>query len=637
VAIFLAAVMSGCSGGAVTTGQATKRTVAARDDQLESARQVLAGSPERPGCATALQQLNGYFTAHPERRPAALSAEQKELLQKRFVLDAGELAEADSTSFTLLDAPHLEFCFLLRDVARSLDVDKLSPPEQAAAAFAWVMRQVLLQDVEGNYPPEFVLRRGWGSGLERAYVLLALLRQLDIPGCLITSAGQPWACGALVEVEGDKQRQVLVFDHRLGLPLPGPKGQPGGALARAYRLATPVPGPDDGQQVATLAALRAQPELLKPLATDPKAWPPTRWEPYDVGPEQVKEAVVRLALPVSALSPRMAALQDDLLPRQAGLRPAADATKWVAQFGAAAGVEAGGDGVRAREGAAGVLRRFLTDREGGIDKEDVQQRARVALIPRNVLPRQVVELGGEPGQEILARFAAPFILIQMEPGSPRDRVLRGQFKEASEQLSTLREQFRVQKDLLRNNPDVLAEFDRWKDALFKAFGDVSKAQEAARKGTGSQEAVDQSEAQRDQVRKAGARILNVLVDGSAAEPRLAQSTFQLALCMHEQAERAQARADQLARANPPADAEELAAAREAARGAWGDAASWWDSYVQSYPGTPFAAHAQLLHARGRDALGNRDRARALLEEGSAGVGPFPTRARLVMAQRLKGP
>jgi hypothetical protein len=615
----------------VTTAPATKKPVVVRDDPLESARQVLDKSPDRTACATALQQLNSYFASHPNQHPPALTAEQKELLQKRFGLDAGELAEVESGAYTLLDAPHLEFCFLMRDVARSLDVEKLSPAEQAATAFAWVMRQVLPQDGESDYPPEFILRRGWASGLERAYVFLALLRQMDVPGCLVTTPGAdaPWACGALVEVEGDRQKQVLVFDHRLGLPLPGPKGPAGSQLARAFRLATPVPGPDDGQQVATLAALRKQPDLLKPLTTEEK-------QPYDVGAEQVKEAVVRLALPLSALAPRMRALQDELFPQKSGVRTAADPARWIDQFGSAAGVEGGADGVRAREGAAGVLRRFLSEREGGIDKQDLQQRARAALIPKNNLPRQVTDLGGAPGQHILASFAAPFVLFQLESGNPRDRVLRGQLNEAVVQLQALRDQFKVQKDWLQTNPDVLAAFERWKETLYKAYGAVAKAQEEVRKGA-PQDVLDQAVAQREQVEKEGAKVLSIIVDGTAAEPRLAQATYQLALCMHEQAERAQAHADQLGRANPAADAEELTAARDAAKGAWKDAAGWWDSYTQNYPGTHFAYHGQVLHARAREALGNRNRARALLQDDSPAMGAFQKRARLYMAQRLKAP
>jgi hypothetical protein len=625
----------GCSGGGtVATAPAVQKSAAVREDPLESARQVLDKSPDRAACATALQKLNGYFAAQPEKRPPALTAEQRDFLKKHFGLDerTGEPAEVESATFTLLDGPHLEFCYLLRDVARSLDVEKLPPAERAAVAFAWVMRQVVLQEGEGESPPEFVLRRGVGTGLERAYIFLALLRQLDVPGCLLTTPGAdaPWGCGALVEGEGDKQKQVLVFDHRLGLPLPGPKGPAGSPLARAFRLATLVPAPDDGQQIATLAALRKQPDLLKPLTTDEK-------QPYDVGPEQLKDAVVRLALPLSALSPRMRTLQDELLPQKAGVRTAADPAKWVNDFASAAGVEGGAGAVREWGGATGVLRRFLTEREGGIDKQDLQQRARVALVPKGNLPRQLTDLGrSTAGEHLLANFAAPFIMFQLEPGNPRDHLLRGQLTEAVEGIQRLRDQSKVNQGYLQNNPDVLTDFEKWKEALFSAYGQVVKAQEAARRG-GPQEAVEQALAQREQVEKQGAKMLSVIVEGLAAEPRLAQATYQLAVCMGEQAERAQARADELSRANPPADAEELAAARDAAKGAWKDAAGWWHTYIQTYPGTPFTFHGQVLRARALMALGDRDGARALLTDDAPGIGAPQKRARQYMAQRLKAP
>jgi hypothetical protein len=616
----------------VSTEPETKRAAVVRDDQLESARQILAGSPDRGACASALQQINGHFATHPQPNPTTLSPEQKELLRKHFGLDDGELAEVESTNYTLLDAPYLEFCFLMRDVARSLDVDNLSPAERAAAAFAWVTRQVVVQDGEGELPPEFVLRRGWGSGLERAYVFLALLRQLDIPGGLMMTPGSaaPWGCGALVAIEGDKQKQVLLFDHRLGLPLPGGNGAPESELARAYRLATPIPGSDAGRQIATLAALRKQPDLLKPFTTDEK-------QPYDVGAEQVKDARARLAVPVSALAPRMRMLQDDLLTQKAGVRLATDPAQLVGAFASAGGVEGGADAVRAREGTAGVLRRFLSEREGGVDKEDASQRARLALIPRNTLPRQLTELGGAPGQHILARFAAPFIFFQLEPGSPRDLVLRGQYKEAMQQLAPLREQFRVQQGLLRSNPQVFTDFERWKEGLYKAYKEAATAQDNFRKGAVPQEAVDQAMAQRQRVEKDGEKILSILVDGTAADPRLNQATYQLALCMQEQAERVQARAEHLGRAKPPADAQELTAAQGAARSAWMDAAGWWDTYIQSYPGTAYALHGQVLYARARQALGERDRALALMQDEPAGMSPQQKRARACLAQSLKAP
>ncbi len=622
-----ALLTAGC-GGSVTTQVTTKPDRARTEDQLESARQALSGSPDRATCSTALQQLNAYFATHQDRRPAPLTDEQRKLLQDRFGLDAGEVAEVDSPTYTLLDAPHVEFCFLLRDAVRSLELEKLSRAEQAAAGFAWVMRQVMPHTSEGAIPPEFVLRRGWGSGPERAFAFVALLHQMGIPGCFVThpNGTAPWACGALVEVGGEKQ--VLLFDHRLGLPLPGAKGSADDPLARAFRLALPVAGPDDGRQIATLAALRRQPDLLKPLTVDDKL-------PYDVGAEQVKDAVVRLAPPLSALSARMRALQNDLFSPKPDVLLAADPAELIRQFGSAAGVEGGADAVRGQAGAAGVLRRFLGPQDGGVDAEGRYQRAQLALVPRNALPRQVAQLEGDPGLWVQQFALGPFLSFQLEPRMPRDMVLRGQFKEAAGQLTSTLEDLRIQKDMLQTNPEVFAKFDAWKDELFKAYGDVGRAQEEARKG-GSHEAVERALARREEVRKQGGKILAVLVLGGTAEPRGEQVTYQLALCMHEQAERLQARADQLAHANPPAEADEVKAARGAAQGAWKDAAGWWRSYLQKNPNGPASLQARLLHARARDALGQPDQVLHMLD-APADASPPQKAAWLYLARRLKAP
>ncbi len=626
------ALLLGCSGGAAADpGAGANRRAGPADDPSEAARQVFSGSPDRAACSTALQQVNAYLNNHADKRPPALTDPQKALLKERFGLQPGDVAEVESTTFTLLDAPHLELCFLMRDVARSLDADALSPEERAATAFAWTMRQVIPQEGEGaGVPPEFALRRGWGTAAERGYVFLALLQQMGVPGCfLMTPAGAPWACGALVEVEGSKEKQVLVFDHRAGLPLPGAKGAPDAPLARAFRLALPVAGPRDGTPIATLAALRKQPELLKQLTVDEKF-------PYGVTADQLKDTVVRLAVPLSALSPRMKTLQEQFLPERAGLRPAVDPGDLVEQFGAAAGVEGGAGAVREREGSAALTRRFLPESEGGTDKGSRSALARLAMFPQDALPRPIQELEGERGERIRLYALQQALVFQMEPQQPRDLVLRGQFQEASTKMVPLLEQIRTQKDILDKKPEVYDDFERWKNNLFEAFGKVDEAREALRKG-GAPEAVEAAEAMRERIWQAGMPTLALLVEGGTAESRRAQVMYQQGLCMHEQAERAQARADAAARAQPPAETDEVKAAREKALTAWKDAASWLTNYTQLYPRTPQGIQARLLLARVREAQGQPDVSRALLEHAPPDLSQLNRVNRLYLARRLKAP
>src|SRR5262249_54257986 len=165
--------------------------------------------------------------------PPALDATRKEELRRQLDLNEGELAELESRSFTLLDGQYLELCLLLHDAALALETKPRSgnvPPQvEAAAAFAWVVRQVDLDRIDADVAnervlaPQLVLRRGFGSPLIVALLFLDLVTQLGHDGCLLALPGarqnapRYWACGVL----GEKD-QIYLFDPRLGIPLPGP-------------------------------------------------------------------------------------------------------------------------------------------------------------------------------------------------------------------------------------------------------------------------------------------------------------------------------------------------------------------------------------------------------------------------------
>src|SRR5205807_13817 len=121
-----------------------------------------------------------------------MTPEAAQKLQQAIGLSADEVKEIEGSNYTLLDAHHLDRCFLFRDIATSLALagagdDSTGKPirrsglEQAQAAFAWVMREMrlfagrdarLFDEAVLPVPPEFVVRRGVGSGLERALVYL---------------------------------------------------------------------------------------------------------------------------------------------------------------------------------------------------------------------------------------------------------------------------------------------------------------------------------------------------------------------------------------------------------------------------------------------------------------------------------
>src|SRR5262245_23072114 len=179
------------------------------EDILPAVREIFQKGSGPVACRNAIQQLNTYLERNPDKKPEPLADPQA--VRKQFGLGNDELAEINSGSFTLLDAHYIDFCQLLRDAAYSLGVDQLPPLERAQAAFEWVMRQVQLRQLPRPLPmapTQFVLRRGWGTSLERSLAFLAMLHQLGIPGCMVAFADETassrlisWIPGALAEGE----------------------------------------------------------------------------------------------------------------------------------------------------------------------------------------------------------------------------------------------------------------------------------------------------------------------------------------------------------------------------------------------------------------------------------------------------
>ena len=109
-------------------------------------------------------------------------------------------------------------------------------------------------------------------------------------------------------------KDIYLFDTRLGLPLPGPK-VPGEDVALAGSPLSIFPGNlpwaawSQGKRsqppLATLAQIRTRPDLLQQLTVDPRY-------PYDVTPEQAAKGEIQVACPLSALAPRMRFLEEEL-------------------------------------------------------------------------------------------------------------------------------------------------------------------------------------------------------------------------------------------------------------------------------------------------------------------------------------
>jgi len=157
-------------------------------------------------------------------------------------------------------AKQLAFCTLLFDwTIRNIQLDPLLPyPKQAAAGPAnlvdannpvadWPPPMRALPGPGYRHHPWSLLMYGHGDMLERARVFMLLARQLHIDAVMLgiktkTGRPRPWLPAIVLD------KRLYLFDPALGVPIPGPTGQP----------------------VATLQQLIDSPKLLETLSIGAK-------------------------------------------------------------------------------------------------------------------------------------------------------------------------------------------------------------------------------------------------------------------------------------------------------------------------------------------------------------------------------
>jgi hypothetical protein len=423
------------------------------------------------------------------------------------------------------------------------------------------------------------------------------------------------------EKDGAGDLQILLFDHRMGMPLPGAKDK----------------------EILTLSALRAHPEVLKALTVSAE-------NPYDVTPEMVSAAEIHLVAPLSALAPRMGFLQRELLAPAIKGRLAVEVEESFKQF--ATWAQGTGDKhvpVNVAKRFTGVLRRFLPPDEGGTDRAfGFDPRALPGLVhgeghlpvnmthkrlfefeltPWNYLPALVgqLPLTSELGQRPRGMFMQMFANFYLEPRKPRDQVLRGRYEEAVDYLVNFRDQlkdFRKRLEAASKDAEFMERLVAWPKKGQDVYGYQARA-ERGEPGTSLAEARQRVA----ELWKEGEFPLSVLLQGSAEKPLSGETTYLLAQAKHEQAVRLQARVDpdrELGREANPTDV-------TAARKAWETAQSWWDELA-----APALAPAARWHrVEAYLALGNKTAARELLADLTGELTPLEKTARLYRASKLK--
>lgn len=164
-----------------------------------------------------------------------------------------------SPHFDAMGALELQEAFWLRDASRAARGSRSDDLSRALNLFDWTVRNIQLRPdppPEGEYDlihsPRQLLLLGHGDAWERAWLFILLARQqgldvvmLGIPDDSQPHGYRPWLPALLSGGE------LYLFDTRLGLPIPGPDGQP----------------------VATLAQVAADESLLSALDVEGEPYP----------------------------------------------------------------------------------------------------------------------------------------------------------------------------------------------------------------------------------------------------------------------------------------------------------------------------------------------------------------------------
>ncbi len=416
--------------------------------------------------------------------------------------------------------------------------------------------------------------------------------------------GDPWACGVMVY----GRPEIYLFDPRLGLPLPG----------------------EGGVGVADLADVARKPELLRQLKIEGAP-------EYDVTPEQAAKAELHVVCSLSALAPRMEHLQEKVLPPiRVSLYHNLDREMQLWRDAAAKSEGPHPDVELWKEGPT-LLRRFLSPDEGGSDRgwpspgyplaaltgfthpndpTNVQmQRFRLfqlELAPWDVMPEVFQDLGKFPynvglGQRVRENYMAPFLRLALEPQGPRDRLLRGDFDKAAEDLvsfSARMEQQQKRRAEEGSEKELEDKVNKWAESAVAAYADQIRAQT-----NGTPEDREKADKAVDEVWKDSGSV-RILLEGASSVPGRAEVTYQLGLCKHEKAEQAQARLELLRREQgskvPALEIEDV-------KTAWMDALGWWKKYgddhpqeVKDRPSTKpgRAAAVRRMQARAQEMLGD---------------------------------
>jgi hypothetical protein len=244
---------------------------------------------------------------------------------------------------------------------------------------------------------------------------------------------------------------------------------------------------------------------------------------------------------------------------------------------------------------------FLPPEEGGLDRSDPSGRLHTQYILSFVPPSLAnlpAGLQPQPFDRLRNLIVAQYANAFLTTPSPRERIQRGQFQDAARDLTDKQQVFARGLERLRTEaPGEVAEFVKGVNEAYEALRQAQYPDPFQRQPLpDSDPRVAEARGRVDQFWRLNLATAQLIVDRAVATAGRGEASFLLALAKHEEAERAQLRADRATGADAPR-------ARAAAAAAWGEAANAWDAHLeQSGALKDFpvrTAHARLLADRAR--------------------------------------
>ncbi len=546
VLCFTLILVVGCRNGtAPDVVVDTKKTSRAGDDKVAFALEAFRQGGDQARYRDALTMLSPSLGSADNAARFTLKPEQRKSLEADAKLTPAEIQELDATFFRPMDAAHVDAAALFRDAARALEIPGLGELDQAEFAFDWVARRVLLfEQRQEGLPPAYVLRAGYGSATDRGLVFLALLHQFKLDGCLFVAPEMRDVplVGVLI------QKNLYLFDTRLGQPVPGP----------------------GGKSTATWAEAVKQPEMLKNSK---------------LSAEQIAKLEARLAIPLESLAPRMKYLESLLQGDESHvggdrLAVSHDIEREVRDLEAA-----GGGKVGLWTPALRIARQFESVENGGLDQTRRADRFAINLIPSAQVIKRYQELRIYRELPTLAqpmfvdKMTAPlFELYHRQPG---EMLIRGRYEALPRRLDRIRT---VVEDADAANPneekELIKQAAAWRERVNAAYGAFIRKDpdgEAKVKAIWEEDHyllyLMQPELE-EAPRGVTKTVLSRLILAAVREPLAARVNWLFASLSQDKAERAQ----ETLLAQKEAG-KETKAATASARNAWLNARSAWTKYL----------------------------------------------------------